>query len=292
MPWKIGMKCIVGAILFTLVLIGQANAQPAPASAQALPKNPQVDIAYVPPKTASFQPIHDRVKRLQVLETLQEFLSPLRLPRKLSVKIAECGTPQIPYQSDQVTICYEYLHLIEGNAPVGRKPARRAEQNPLTKEAAIVGAFVHMAIHETAYAVFDILDIPLWGRKEDAADNVAGFIMLELGDDVAAITLNGTSWFLQRRGFAGPGDAAEVLRVLEAQRYYNYLCMAYGARADKFGSLVENGILPKKRAKGCARDYRRIRLGFRKLILPHVDRDLLQQVRDFKWASRLTLGRD
>ena len=30
-------------------------------------------------------------------------------------------------------------------------------------------------LHEMAYAVFDVLQVPVWGREADAADKLAGF---------------------------------------------------------------------------------------------------------------------
>jgi hypothetical protein len=35
------------------------------------------------------------------------------------------------------------------------------------------------------------------------------------------------------------------------QRLYDLLCIAYGADRDMFADVVENGYLPKDRARGC-----------------------------------------
>jgi hypothetical protein len=58
------------------------------------------------------------------------------------------------------------------------------------------------AARETARAVFDILEIPVWGREEHAADRTAGFIMFQFGDKIAYRTLVGTSWFLAQSSVA------------------------------------------------------------------------------------------
>jgi hypothetical protein len=40
-------------------------------------------------------------------------------------------------------------------------------------------------------------------------------------------------------------------RGLPAQRFYDVLCIAYGADPKLFADLVDKEYLPKERAKGC-----------------------------------------
>jgi hypothetical protein len=107
------------------------DALPAPV---AVPKNSQIDIDYVLPREAKHRPIYDKLRQHRVLETLQEFLAPLRLPRRLTFKVDECGgAMRRAYQpGSPVTICYEYIALIENNAPGGRNA--RIGPNNITKD--------------------------------------------------------------------------------------------------------------------------------------------------------------
>jgi hypothetical protein len=147
-----------------VMALGFALAAFAAAPALAQPPNPrnlQIDIDYVVPKDAKHRPIYDKLRQHQVLETMQEFLVPLRLPRKVTMKVDECGAPRRPYQPQgPVTICYEYIQLIEAAAPGGR--SARIGPVTVTKDLLIAGAFVHIALHEFAHAVFDVLQIPIW----------------------------------------------------------------------------------------------------------------------------------
>ena len=53
------------------------------------------------PTDVRFDLIHDRMRQLEVLETLQEFLSPLKLPSKITVKMDQCGGAlTVPYKPD------------------------------------------------------------------------------------------------------------------------------------------------------------------------------------------------
>jgi hypothetical protein len=40
-----------------------------------------------------------------------------------------------------------------------------------------------MFLHETGHAVFDLLEVPVLGREEDAADLFSAYIMLHFGKD-------------------------------------------------------------------------------------------------------------
>ena len=44
------------------------------------------------------------------------------------------------------------------------------------REDAIVGGFVSTLLHETGHAIFHLLDIPIFGREEDAADAIAAYV--------------------------------------------------------------------------------------------------------------------
>src|SRR5262249_51397999 len=113
------MKSLLGA-----VVVGSAIATltigtvPAAAQTPSIPPNPQIEIAYQQPTDPNLVPIYERLKNRRVLETLQQFLAPLKLDRKLTIKIDQCGATSIPYKPQgPITICYEYIQQIERMAP-------------------------------------------------------------------------------------------------------------------------------------------------------------------------------
>src|SRR5262245_4816899 len=115
------------AALIGLLMAPPVSAQQFPAELQ----NPNVEIVYKEPRTAAFMPIAERVKQRRVLEHLRVFLAPLRLPRKLTVNVDECGAPMREYQSQSpVVICYEVIDKIE-------KIAAKADAN--VRERVLVG---------------------------------------------------------------------------------------------------------------------------------------------------------
>jgi hypothetical protein len=192
----------------------------------------QVRISYETPSDEKFRPIYDALKHRQVLERLQRFLVPLRLPKVLTVELMQCGTETKPYESGgPVVICYE---LIQRIVDVTIQNTKDANEQTLIMD----GTFVQAVLHEVAYAVFDVLQVPIWGREDDAADRVAALTMMQFSDQVALTTIVGTAKFFEysKRAWTG-GDFAD-LGSPEAQRFYNYLCIAYGGDPRTFQFLA------------------------------------------------------
>jgi hypothetical protein len=134
--------------------------------------------------------IYERVKKRQVLEELSAFLSPLRLPKKLRVRTLQCNTVNAFCDPNEFTlkICYEWMDATEQMAPAKLSP------EGFTRQEVIVGGFVGVLLHEMGHAISDVLDLPVLGREEDAADQIAVFIMLQFGKEVARTAIKGTAF--------------------------------------------------------------------------------------------------
>jgi hypothetical protein len=240
-----------------------------------------IHIDYVEPTNPAHRPIYERLKQRKVLEQYKEFMSPLQLPRPLQVVLKGCdGVVNAWFDGKaKITLCYEYVELVElvaakGDALPGFK-----------REDAIVGEFVEVILHETAHAVFKILDIPVFGREEDAADELAQFIMLQFGKNVARRTLSGVAFFYRVLGMQ------ETLKLEDfsdehgtnGQRFYNALCIAVGRDEETFKDIAT--LLPERRAARCKGEYDAARKAFVKLILPHVDKAAMERVRQIEWLK-------
>jgi hypothetical protein len=152
---------------------------------------------------------------------------------------------------------------------------------------AVIGQFFYVFAHEMGHAVFDLFEAPIFGNAEDAADQFAAFIMLQFGMNQARPLIMGAA-FAYRRYVQSPKVTAPLAAFSEAhaapaQRYFNLLCLAYGADSKLFADLVNEGYLPSERAGTCKREYDQVRFAFRKLIVPHLDQQLARQVLDQSW---------
>ena len=137
------------------------------------------------------------------------------------------------------------------------------------------------------HAVFDILKIPVFGREEDAADALAAFVLLQFGKDVARRTITGTAHFWSTLAAGRKVDMSDFANGhgLPGQRFFNVLCIAYGADRDLFNDFVQKGLLPLHRATGCEFEYRQVRFAYQQLIAPHVDPELQKKVQGREWLK-------
>jgi hypothetical protein len=93
--------------------------------------------------------------------------------------------------------------------------------------------------------------------------------------------------YVQNPEVMAPLKAFSDIHGAPAQRYYNLLCLAYGAEPTVFADVVAKGYLPKERAIGCKREYDQVAYGFRELMAPHMDQQLEKQVLDKSWLSEV-----
>jgi Putative metallopeptidase len=276
------MKRVMRAAMLAALICPVVHAVPALAQAPSDVQNPQIEIAYVAPSNAALRPVSERLKNARVLEQLKQFLAPLKLSRKLTVQFDQCGAPTRPYKPEgPATICYELVDQIERVA---------AKATPNMRQSVVVGTVVQAALHEVSLGVFDILGVPIWGRRNDAADMLAGLIMLQFGEDVARQTIIGTAVFFELSGKTWTGNAFADVNSPEAQRYFNYLCIAYGGKPKSFEFLAKaegdkKAIIPENRAVRCEREYEQIRKAFNLRIMPYVDPDMLVKVRSMQWLT-------
>ena len=106
---------------------------------------------------------------------------PFRLPRRLLLKAEGCdGRINAWCDDGTITVCFEYLDWVWRSAPEQTTPTGVA---PID---AMAGPVVQFILHEAGHAVFDLLNIPIFGREEDAADQFAAYITLQAGKKVRA----------------------------------------------------------------------------------------------------------
>jgi hypothetical protein len=250
---------------------------PATTAKGAQYKTGQIRIEYVLPVNSEHQPIYERLKQARALERLQELLSPIRLPRPLVLKVSGCeGESNAWYEKGVVTVCYEFLHDILKSAPEQTLPSG------VTQEDGILGPFLDVFLHESGHAVFDLLNIPVFGREEDAADMFSAYIMLQLGEDYSHRLMLGTA-YQYKADVENPQVSLEIKKFsnehgLPAQRFFNVLCIAYGADQKKFADVVQKGYLPESRAGACEGEYEQTVFAFKTLIGPYIDKALAKKI--------------
>jgi hypothetical protein len=239
------------------------------------------------------EPRHVRIRALmqerRIPEALHALLDPFRLPRALTIEVKGCGSEDAHYDNATVVFCYEYAELIERHLPKVATPWG------VTRADAVVGGILDTILHEVGHGVIEMLEIPVLGREEDAADFFSVYLQLLFPVEDAQRLLQGVAFMMgsearedlktkiSSREFAGA-------HALNAQRYYNVLCLAFGANP----ALLANTPPPEMsdwRAKSCGDEYALLKRSFVKLILPYIDeprqREAIAKV-DFSWSALVT----
>jgi len=277
MVLRVPMKVFVAL----LILIGTSlNSEPVAAKQSSILRADRIQISYVPPKNSAHETIFQLLKERRTLEKFKGLLSALRLPRALLLKVEGCdGESNAWYGDDAVTVCYEYLEDFLRNAPKETPPAG------VTRTDAIMGPILEVFLHEVGHAVFDYLSVPILGREEDAADQFAAYVLLQFAESDARRLIYGVA-YSYKIDASKPSTRKNPFadeHGLPAQRFYNVLCMAYGADPKLFADLVDKGYLPRERAERCADEYEQVVKALNKLIGPYIDQTRAKQVRAKQW---------
>lgn len=247
----------------------------------------RIRVEYVPPTNPEHQKIYEMVKEHRTLEKLQEIFGAFRLPSDLLLRTVGCdGVSNAWYQRGRVSICYEYLRDIQKMMPSETTAAG------VTPDDAVIGQFFYVTAHEMGHAMFDMLDIPVLGRGEDAADNFATYIMLQFGKDQARRLIAGAAHsykdFISNPKVTVPLAAFSNSHSPPPVRFYNLVCLAFGADRTLFADVVTNGYLPSERAGVCRKEYGEVAFAFKTLLGPHIDKAIARQVMQSNWLPEET----
>lgn len=250
-----------------------------------------ITIEYVPPKNPEHQKIYDMIKDRRVLETLQQMFSMFRLPVEVDVKTVGCdGVSNAWYERKgkrpTISLCYEYLQELRQGMPEEKMPAAMMSD-------AICGQLLFAVAHEFGHALIDIFDVPVFGRQEDAADQLATYFILQFGGEQSHQMIRGAAHayhdyvkdYAQNPKVTLPLTAFSSDHGSPEERFFNLMCLAFGYDSKLFSEVAEMNLLPKSRAKGCDFEYQDLKFAVKELIHPHVDPEKSRKIFMMMWIS-------
>jgi hypothetical protein len=286
--------------ILSLLALGGAM----PAAAQSAPPSSRVVIVAENNDggyrtSQKYAAVRDRLIKWRALERLRDFLSFVRLPRKVGALAAECngGDDASPFYSTDtrtITVCYQFFNVADKTADVVMEQAQKnpnALPFPITRDEFTWGLLGAMLLHESGHALFDVLDVPLFGREEDAADQFAIMVALQLRPQLAEAAVKSYAYFwrawndpdntMMKNG--NPNEGFSDSHGTSSQRLFNTLCIAYGHAPAEFGKFVAAGWLPQQRAKGCAQEHAQLASAFARTIQPFLDQKRMAEVEGIDW---------
>src|SRR5262245_48288472 len=149
--------------------------------------------------------IYERLKGIELLERFSQFLAPFKLPVTLRLVTRQCGpaddesTSFFSPSERSINLCYELVRDFEDEAPKETTP------EGITRSDAVTGSIVSTMLHESGHAIFNLFQVPVLGREEDAADQIAAYMMMQFGREAARTAIKGAAWKWYSKDFTGPG---------------------------------------------------------------------------------------
>lgn len=270
-----------------------SDAPPAASHQPSEARTNRIRIEYVPPSNPAHQKVYGLIKDHRGLEALQQVFAPFRFPLDVTIRTIGCDGVSNAWYDRQglnpiISLCYEYLQEIVDRMPSGPTEAG------LSPADTVLGQFFYATAHEFGHASFDLLDVPVFGHEEDAADQFATYIMLQFGKERARRLIGGAAYSFSGfiKGYKSNPNVTLPLLAFSSDhgtpeiRFYNMLCLAYGADAKLFADVVEKEYLPQSRAKKCRYEYQVLAWAFRHEISPHLDLDMAKKVLDTTWIPQ------
>ena len=148
---------------------------------------------------------------------------------------------------------------------------------------AVDDAMQFAVYHESGHALIDILKIPVTGREEDAADQLATLLLIEGKSAGAKMSLSAALMFYySSQKLPQSSELYWENHSFDLQRYFNIVCLVYGSSPNEYAFLVNNEWLPAERAEYCAAvEYDQIHTSWKQLLTSYFTKDYCQTLYGF-----------
>lgn len=125
------------------------------------------------------------------------------------------------------------------------------------QEAYVAANLLGIFYHELGHALIDQMGLPIFGQEEDAADVLSVFLIDAFYDEDTAVALayDTAFGFQAEAEETADGVAWWDVHGPDQQRYYNLVCLFYGANPDERDDVAYDLGLPEERADYCPDEY-------------------------------------
>jgi hypothetical protein len=120
-------------------------------------------------------------------------------------------------------------------------------------------------MHEVGHALVDVLDLPITGREEDVADQLAVYSLIRGYEKGAQAAYAGVTALQPASNEFDDTQLADE-HSLGPQRLYNVLCWIYGSDPQKYSNILQGGMLPESRAVRCPGEWDRMAKAWQRLL--------------------------
>ncbi len=188
-----------------------------------------------------------------------------RLPHALPVTFKECGKINAFYSpgTHSISMCHDlYDDLVGQFKQSGADDTKSAE---LAR-----GTLFFVFFHEFGHALVGELGLPITGKGEDAADELATLVMIQLGAPGFKAALSAAQWFDTMAKRPGAKHVFYDEHSFNEQRVVAITCLLYGADQKRWAPMMKSLKIPERRLGKCVRDYKDRKKAWDTLLGPYV----------------------
>lgn len=117
--------------------------------------------------------------------------------------------------------------------------------------------------HEVGHLLVDQLGLPVLGKEEDAADNMASYTLLEKHTRAADVAIADAAygWLLTGQAYTPKPDDSDYYasHSLDRQRAFQIVCLMVGSNREAFGKIADEYHIASKRQDECAYEWTRLK---------------------------------
>ena len=124
-------------------------------------------------------------------------------------------------------------------------------------DAFVEANLISVFYHEMGHALIDVMELPVYGQEEDAADTASIMFIDAIFEDESAIVIAyGAALGLMIEAEATGEDIAWAdTHGADMQRFNNLVCLFYGGDTDAREEFAIDMGLPEDRAETCEEEY-------------------------------------
>jgi hypothetical protein len=149
---------------------------------------------------------------------------------------------------------------------------RLTDRQQKEAEAFAANNALYFLYHEVGHLLIDQLSLPVLGKEEDAADNMATYLLLKQdtarGNRILADAARG--WLLSGNLYDTDFEKSDFYdsHSFDHQRAYQIVCLMVGKNRKLFGNIADDYEIDEERQETCSWDYDLVERSMEALLSP------------------------
>jgi hypothetical protein len=253
--------------------VGSTVAGASGGSGEQGPTSAAVDVSFAQPTGGQANAVGaGLLKANRVPYLMNSFAQAFQVPEPITVRGVNGfgGGPFYNPRNDTITFQYGFANLV-----VQTMHQLNPQYNQYRLGTAVGAVDSFILAHEFTHALIAIYDLPVLGKEEDAADELATLILLKAPQGGKYVFDAAQFWYGLSKSQNVPAisDYADV-HSLDLQRAYAMICDLAGSSKENFQQVARLKLLPAARLQSCPAEYKQHVDSFEQVLGDHVQGSL------------------